>query len=146
MPTFRYVVKKGKPNYELYCRCLLLADKPGCTIDNVGKNFSSCEEELRDFVENSEYCPNLVKEDFKESQIESDESNQAIGQEEDPLIVGDALYVEPEGEPERAPKDDYMHLYDLGHELDDPESEEVQHEYDNQDPNYYDDLIRKKRI
>ena len=39
-----------------------------------------------------------------------------------------------------------MHLYDLGHELDDPESEEVQHEYDNQDPNYYDDLIRKKRI
>ena len=58
MPTFRYVVKKGKPNYELYCRCLLLADKPGCTFDNVGKNFNSCEEELRDFVENSEYCPN----------------------------------------------------------------------------------------
>ena len=23
---------------------------------NVGKNFSSCEEELRDFEENSEYC------------------------------------------------------------------------------------------
>ena len=114
MPTYRYVIKKNKPHYEAYCQNLLLQDKPGCTLDNVGKNFNSCEEELRDFVENSEYCPNLVKEEFKESQKISEESNQ----EEDPFIAGDALYVEPEGQPERAAKDEYMHLYDLGHEED----------------------------
>ena len=47
IPTYRYVIKKGKNNYEDYCRNLLLQDKPGCTLDNVGKNFNnSCEEEL----------------------------------------------------------------------------------------------------
>ena len=112
----------------------MLQDKPGCTLDNVGKNFNSCEEELRDFVENSEYCPNLVKEEFKESQKVSDESNQ----EEDPFIAGDALYVEPEGQPERAAKDEYMHLYDLGHE-EDPELDEIQNELDDPEPNYCDD-------
>ena len=117
----------------------MLQDKPGCTIDNVGKNFTSCEEELRDFVENSEFCPNLVKEEFKESQKVSDESNQ----EEDPFIAGDALYVEPDGQPERAAKDEYMHLYDLGHE-EDPELDEVQNELDDPEPNYCDDLERNK--
>ena len=64
IPTYRYVVKKGKPHYEEYCKNLLLQDKPGCTLDTVGKAFSSCEEELKDFVENSEFCPNLVKVEF----------------------------------------------------------------------------------
>ena len=67
----------------------------------------------------------------------SDKPNLEAGQGEDPLIAGDALYIEPEGKPERASKDDFMHLYDLGHELDDPESDEVQHEYDDLDPNYW---------
>ena len=114
IPTYRYVVKKGKPHYEEYCKNLLLQDKPGCTLDNVGQAFSSCEEELKDFVETSEFCPNLVKEEFIESQRISADPNQA----EDPFIVGDALYVEPEGKPERAPKDEVMHLYDLGHDAD----------------------------
>ena len=135
IPTFRYVVKKGKKNYEEYCKSLLLQDKPGCTLDNVGKNFDSCEEELKDFVENSQFCPNLVKEEFHESQRIGDDFNQ----EQDPFIAGDALYVEPEERPERAPKDEYMHLYDLGHEGN-PEADEVENEFDDPDPNYCDDI------
>jgi len=50
----------------MWCRNLLLQDKPGCYLDNVGVNFNgSCEEELRDFVNNSPFCPQLVKEEFE---------------------------------------------------------------------------------
>ena len=68
IPNYRYIVKKGKPHYEEYCKNLLLQDKPGCTLDIVRKAFRSCEEELKDFVENSEFWPNLVKVEFDESQ------------------------------------------------------------------------------
>ena len=141
IPTYRYVVMKGKPHYEEYCKNLLLQDKPGCTLDTVGKAFSSCEEELKDFVENSEFCPNLVKVEFDESQKISVDPNQA----EDPFIAGDALYVEPEGKPERAPKDEVMHLYDLGHDNDSHDGDEIDNDfYDNPDPNYCDDVVKKK--
>ena len=53
IPSYKYIVHKGKPHYEEYCKNVLLMDKPGCTLENVGKSFSSYEEELRDFVENS---------------------------------------------------------------------------------------------
>ena len=79
IPTFRYTVRKGNKMYEDYCQNLLLQDKPGCTLDNVGKididgnKFENCEAELSHFVENSEYCPYLVKEEFRESQIPTDD-------------------------------------------------------------------------
>ena len=106
------------------------------------KNFNCCEEELKEFVKSSQFCPNLVKEEFNESQKEmiNDESNQ----EQDPFIGGDTLYEEPEGIPERAAKDDYMHLYDLGHE-EDTEIDDVQNEFDDIEPNYCDDLMQNKK-
>ena len=90
-------------------------------------------------VEKSQFCQNFAKEEFKESQKISEGSNQ----EEDPFIAGGALYVEPEGQPERAAKDEYMYLYDLGRE-EDPEMDEVQNELDDPEPNYCDDLERNK--
>ena len=86
----------------------------------------------------------MVKEEFSESQRISVDPNQI----EDPFIGGDALYVEPEGKPERAPKDEVMHLYDLGHDTDndnDPhEADEIDHDYDNPDANFCDELLKKK--
>ena len=56
IPSYRYPIHKGNNSYEDYCRTMLLTDKPGCTLENVGKApFESCEEELKDFVENSEF-------------------------------------------------------------------------------------------
>ena len=66
-PTFKYRVPYRNFKFEDWCRYMLLAEKPGCYLDNVGKNFSSCFEELRDFVENSHCCPKVVKEEFEES-------------------------------------------------------------------------------
>ena len=119
---------------KTYCSKINLAAQ-----DNVRKNFTSCEEEIRDFVDNSEYCPNFIKEEFKESRKVSNESNQ----EEDPFIAGDAFYVEPEGQPKRAAKDEYMHLNDLGYEKN-LELDEVQNEFEDPEPNHCDDLGRKK--
>ena len=53
----------------------MLQDKPGCYFDNVGKEFSSCEAELKDFVANSAFCPELLKEEFEQSQNVVNESN-----------------------------------------------------------------------
>ena len=52
--------------------------------------------------------------------------------------------MEPEERPERAPKDEYMHLYDLGHEGD-PEADEVENEFDDPDPNYCNDVENKNK-
>ena len=108
IPTYRYIVHKDKPNYESYCECLLLMDKPGCTLDNVGTEFPSCEAELRDFVENSDLCPDRVKKEFKESQIILKDLNK-----ENP-IEGDAfdeLYIDVNPIAENAPKDEWMDCY-----------------------------------
>ena len=136
-PNIQIHLKKGSKNYEEYCRCLLLQDKPGCTFDNVGKTFDSCEEELKDFVENSQFCPNLVKEEFKESQTEGSD------QGKDPFFAGDPLYTEGEANPERAPKDDFMHLHDLG--------EDYCPQYDNEefnelDPSYSEVIARNQVV
>ena len=146
IPTFRYVVNKSKKYYEDYCRSLLLQDKPGCTFDNVGKNFKNCEEELRDFVENSSFCPNLVKEEFKESQLGGDNPNQ----NPDPFIGGDDLYMDEEEGPERAPKDDYMHVYALGDEEDPTNDEDIMRqivdEFDDPDLAYCDETGGNKIV
>ena len=113
----------------------MLQDKPGCTFDNVGKNFQSCEEELRDFVENSPFCPNLVKEEFEESQ----KAGIDIQQDQDPFVFGDSLYIAPEGNAERAPKDDYMHLHELADDEDNEDDlDTLENDYENPDPNYCD--------
>ena len=106
IPTFRYIVHKGKPRYEEYCQNLLLQDKPGCYLDNVGKNFESCEEELKDFVENSPFCPQLVKDEFKESQ-----SKHEITDDPDPFTTGDDLYLQAEKIPDNMPRDETMQVY-----------------------------------
>ena len=135
IPTFRYVIKKGRNNYEEFCRCLLLQDKPGCTFDNVGKNFESCEEELRDFVKTSPFGPNLLKEEFEESQKHGID----IQQDQDPFVFGDSLYIQPEGNPEKAPNDNYMHLHDLADDEDNEvDLDTLENEYENSNPNYCD--------
>ena len=107
LPTYKYIVNKSSPHYEDYCKTLLLQDKPGCYFSNVGKNFESCEAELRDFVENSEFCPKLVKEDFKKSQLlpektrgKSDETGKTDDDPLDELLVeaGDIVPKELENE------------------------------------------------
>merc|ERR1712122_141782 len=70
IPTYKWIVHKGSNGYEEWCKTILLQDKPGCYLDNVGTQFESCEAELKDFVENSEFCPNLVKMEFRKSLIE----------------------------------------------------------------------------
>ena len=76
IPCYRYIQHKGRgreERYEEYCKSLLLQDKPGCTIENVGKApFESCESELLDFVEKSEFCPQYLKAEVIESQIPKD--------------------------------------------------------------------------
>ena len=81
----------------------------------------------------------MVKEEFKESPKNSDESNL----EQDPFIGGDALYEEPDGKPERAAKDEYMHLHDIGHE-ENPKIDDVQNEIHDPEPNYCDYLVQNK--
>ena len=76
-------------------------DKPGCTLENVGISFSSYEEELRDFVENSEFCPDLLKEEFAESQKTVNERKKEMSFEGDAF---DELYLEEDKAAENAPK------------------------------------------
>ena len=118
--------KERKNDYEDYCRNLLLQDKRGCTIDNVGRNFNDCcEEELRDFVENSPFCPILVKEEFKESQECTE-----VNQDEDLFVFGDSLYIEPDENLEMAQRNDHIHLYELAIDED-----KLEDRYENSDPN-----------
>ena len=111
IPTYRYIVHKGKANYEDFCKFWLLQDKPGCYFDNVGKEFSSCEAELKHFVENSAFCPELLKEEFEQSQIVLNESNNEKSVEGDAF---DELFNEVNAVPENASKDDWMECFSLG--------------------------------
>ena len=86
-------------------------DKPGCYMDNVGKSFDSCEAELKDFVENSPFCPQLLKTEFQESQRVVSE-----GEKEKP-VQGDAfdeLYTELDAPPVNAPQEEWMECFSLG--------------------------------
>ena len=112
-PTFRYIVNKKRPNYEMWCKNVLLQDKPGCYLDNVGKNFEgSCEAELKDFVENSPFIPELIKEEFTKSQA-GNEVGEFLDEDlgEDPIIAGDDLYIQPENVPINVPRDETMQVY-----------------------------------
>ena len=111
IPSYKYVVHKGKPYYEDWCMLQLLMEKPGCTLDNVGKSYTSCEEELRHFVENYEFCPSALKEDFIRSQNIVNENNKDMYAEGDAF---DELYVEVDKAAENATKDDWMECLSLG--------------------------------
>ena len=64
---------------------------------------------------------------------------------EDPFIAGDALYVELEGKPERAPRDVFINMYDPPHENDSNKTDEFDNGYDDPNPNYSDDKVKKKK-
>ena len=150
IPTYRYVVRKGSPIYEQYCKTILLMDKPGCMLENVGKNFASCEEELRDFVENYECCPILLKDEFKESQ-------RKVGpNDKETPIAGDAfdeLLPDNDADPEYGAKEDWMQCHDLGFEgiiepPDDDDQNENLNDFEvtNDDNNWESDLTEVKRL
>ena len=52
-------------------------------MTNVGKEYSTFEEELRDYVLNSKVCPPLIKQEFEESQVEGEDSLHAEDNSED---------------------------------------------------------------
>ncbi|MCH2545601.1 MAG: AAA family ATPase [Alphaproteobacteria bacterium] len=110
IPTYRYVVSCKKPHYQEWCKYILLQDKPGTNLENVGKNFDSCEAELQDFVDNSPFCPQLIKDEFKKSQ-----NYQGLNKEgmiEDHLGDNmDELYIEPDGVPNNAPREEWMKVH-----------------------------------
>ena len=112
IPSYRYIIHKGKRIYEDFCKWMLLTDKPGCTLENVGKaHFESCEEELKNFVENSEFCPELVKKDFYDSQVAVEGDPNEKPYERD---AAEDLYKNPETIPENAPLEDWMKAHGLG--------------------------------
>ena len=99
-PIQKFNVKKKHKSYENSCRCILLSEKPGCYITNVGNDFQTFEEELRDFVSHSKFCPPLIKQEFEESQIECEDQLHAedLSDEEDQLLVSPLQNPEEEEE------------------------------------------------
>ena len=96
----------------MWCKNVLLQDKPGCYLDNAGINFEgSCEAELNDFVENSPFCPELIKEELMKSQAASIFNEVSEKLDEDPFIAGDDLYLRPEKVPVNIPRDETMQVY-----------------------------------
>ena len=100
IPIFRYPVSpKEKKNFELYCKTILLSEKPGCYPCNVGVGFENFKEELMDFVNNSPFCPQLIKEEF-ERNLNTDKKKDGGGPEEE-VADGDDF-------------DDYEQLFERG--------------------------------
>ena len=83
-PVQKFAIKKNSKSYENWCKLTLLAEKPGCYITNVGNDFESFEEELKHFVQHSEFCPQLIKQEYEESQLEFEED---IPEDEDQLLI-----------------------------------------------------------
>lgn len=108
VPTSRHIVHIGEPRYEELCKWLLLQNKPGCYLDNVGQGYAACEEEPREFT-TSPLCHMLVKSEFAKSQIVRKKRNDDT--EEDPL---GELGVELDQRPENAAPEDWMDCYTPG--------------------------------
>ena len=68
---------------------ILLFEKPVYYITNVGKQYQSFVEELRDFVLHSNVCPKLVKQEFEESQLETEDNLPVddMADHEDQLLI-----------------------------------------------------------
>ena len=99
-PCFMNVPNKlrSRESFELYCKSTLLEWKPGANPDNLGQDFESIEEELADFVKNSEFCPSFVKTDFEKSQkcVVDKTAEDAVGQVEEKELQEAIQQVEQE--------------------------------------------------
>ena len=87
LPCYIYTVPQGSKNFESYCRTILLTEKPGCYHQNVGQGFNSCQEELEEFISNSEFCPQLIKDDYLECIEAAITAMQAGGEARDLNVV-----------------------------------------------------------
>ena len=108
---FRIPRKSSVERYMLFLRTRLLEHKPGTThTDIFSKDLPSLEEEMKGFVE-SDLCPALVKEDFKESQKSGDspddddaddepELNPSIHNDGNPVFEEWSDFVHPQPPPE----------------------------------------------
>ena len=79
-PTFMYMVPQGSARYETYCKSTLLFEKPGCYLSNVGEGFDSFHDELKDFVQNSEFCSDVIREEFEKAQKTNREKRNKRGE------------------------------------------------------------------
>ena len=80
-------------------------------MQNVGTLFDTCEEELKDFVDNSPFCPNLLKAEFELSQKE------VCVKKKEKTAEGDAfdeLYAELDVPPVNAPQEEWMDCFSFG--------------------------------
>ena len=77
----------------------------------VGTLFDTCEEELKDFVDNSPFCPNLLKAEFEQSQKEVSDKKKEKTAEGDAF---DELYAELDVPPVNAPQEEWMDCFSFG--------------------------------
>ena len=127
-PTQKFNVKKTHKSYENWCKFTLLSEKPNCYITNVGKDYPTFEEELRNFVLHSKCCPQLIKQEFEESQLESDENLHA-----DDISEEEQLLISPLQNPEGDDMDsDEFHMYQPhdGLELNMEKDDDTNSDYD----------------
>ena len=82
IPVYRYTVPSNHKKFPSYCKSVLLAEKPGCYLQNIGQGFDSVEAEMKDFVKNSEFCPQLIKDEYAECLIKGELENK--DQKKDP--------------------------------------------------------------
>ena len=95
-------------------------DKPGCYMQNVGTLFDKCEDELKDFVNNSPYCPDALKAEFEQSQRVVSENKKEKSVEGDAF---DELYAELDVPPANAPHEEWMDCFSLGFGLENNKDE-----------------------
>ena len=129
-PIQKFQIKRTHSSYENWCKYILLSEKPGCYITNVGNGFVSFEEELRDFVLHSKFCHSLIKQDFEDSQkeIESEIINDEI---DDPLMA--SPFQNP-NEEEIIPTQFQMHqLYGDMEQEKERDDDDVTSEYDDEE-------------
>ena len=107
IPIQKFPITKTSKSYQNFCRCLLLCEKPGCYISNVGTNFENFEEELRDFVLNSKFCPMLAREDFEKSQLEIQDDLNPDGSKDEQLLISP---LQKPGDEDRVPTSMQIHL------------------------------------
>ena len=131
-PAHKFPVKKRSNSYQNWCRHILLSEKPGFYITKEESDFESYEEELKDFVLNSEHCPQLVKQDFYESQMEdnTDKHTNEEAEDDDPLMLSplqnsDDEDIIPTQFLINQPNDDYEQEYESkDDQIDEYDSEE----------------------
>ena len=136
-PIQKFQISKKHKSYENWCKYILLAEKPGCYITNVGKGFASFEEELRHFVLTSPFCHDVIKEDFEKSQIENE--NELLDDENvDPLVLSP---LQNQNEEDIIPSQFQIHrLHEDPEQEKERDDDDVTSEYD--DEEFINDALR----